>query len=137
MLILKIKTLMVNFFKNIIICFFPNEHTEFIYLGNIDYLFKKNTEEYNIVKDFILIVDEAARPKWCPKWFLRLLELYKNDNLTINKLHNKITKDIRITNMSTIYHSYDIIIYGYFNPEIKYCLENLKEKLLYETDTQI
>jgi len=128
---------MVSFFKNIIICFFPNEYTEFIYLGTIDYLFEKNTKEYNIIRDFILVVDGVARPKWCPKWFLRLLELYKDNNSIVNKLHSKITKNIRITNMSTTYHSHNIIIQGYFNPEIMYSIERLKEKLLYETDTQI
>jgi hypothetical protein len=127
----------MNFFKNIITCFFPNEYTEFIYLGNIDYLFEKNTEEYNIIRDFILVVDRNARPKWCPKWFLRLLELYKDNNSTIDKLHNKITKNIRIMYMHTVHHSHNVIIYGYFSPEIKYSIEILKEKLLYETDTQI
>lgn len=121
----------------IINCFYPNEYTEFIYLGHVDYLFEKETKEYNIIKDFILVVDGAARPKWCPKWFLRLLELYKDNNSLANKLHNKITKGIRIMNMSVVDHSYDILIYGYFNPEIKYKIEKIKEELLNETDTQI
>lgn len=121
----------------IINCFYPNEYTEFIYLGHVDYLFEKETKEYNIIKDFILVVDGAARPKWCPKWFLRLLELYKDNNSLANKLHNKITKGIRIMNMSVVDHSYDISIYGYFNPEINYKIEKIKEELLNETDTQI
>lgn len=121
----------------IINCFYPNERTEFIYLGHIDYLFEKETKEYNIIKSFILTVDKAARPKWCPKWFLRLLELYRDNNPTAYKLHNKLTKGIRIIDMGVVNHSYDIIIYGYFNPEIKYKIEIIKEELLNETNTQI
>jgi hypothetical protein len=118
---------MVTLSKNIIRCLLPNERTKFIYLG----------KEYYIMKSFILTVDGAARPKWCPKWFLRLLELYRDNNPTAYKLHNKITKGIRIIDMGVVNHSYDIIIYGYFNPEIKYKIEIIKEELLNETNTQI
>jgi hypothetical protein len=65
----------------------------------------------------VIAMDGEARPRWCPKWFLRFLHLFGNDNSVVrirnrflNKLHNRITKGIFLWDYKTKWSWYDLRI---------------------------
>jgi hypothetical protein len=65
----------------------------------------------------VIAMDGEARPGWCPKWFLRFLHLFGNDNSVVrirnrflNKLHNRITKGIFLWDYKTKWSWYDLRI---------------------------
>ena len=111
---------------DLIECFIPTKGLEYRYLGYSFYYVKKDgtiTETEKFLKEFFIEVDKVARPKWCPKFFLRLLNLFGNDNSIVRvrnwKLHNlfiKITKGIQITDTKWKYDSFRI--YGSFTKEL-------------------
>ena len=102
-------------------CFFPARGYKYTYLGYAFYYPGKIDE--TLLKMFFKKVDKVARPWWCPKFVLRLLHLYGNDNSIVrvkywwaHNLFNKITKGVMITDMKWKYDSYRI--YGRFPEEI-------------------
>ena len=107
-------------------CFFPKVGNEFGYLGYAYYYVKPDgsiSKQEEILKEFFIEVDKAARPKWCPKFVLRLLNLFGNDNSIVRvrnrRLHdlfNKITGGIQITDTKWKYDSFRI--YGSFTKEL-------------------
>ena len=95
------------------------------YLGYVYIPYDRGTEPYDICRNFLEFVDKQARPWWCPRWFLRFLHVYGNDNsiarVSNRKLHNLygwIMNGIQITDIKTKWHESDIRIYGYFTREI-------------------
>jgi len=63
-------------------CFFHKAGGEFGYLGYTYYYVKRDgsvTKGEELLKEFFIEVDKAARPWWCPKFVLRLLNLFGND----------------------------------------------------------
>ena len=107
-------------------CFFPEKGNEFGYLGYAFYYVKQDgsvSKQEEILKEFFIEVDKVARPKWCPKFVLRLLNLFGNDNSIVRvrnrRLHdlfNKITGGIQITDTKWKYDSFRI--YGRFTKEL-------------------
>jgi len=64
-----------------------------------------------------LSMDYEAKPKWCPRWFLRFLHVFGNDksivrvrNLTLSNLHRKLTKGIQFWDWKTKWSNYDLRI---------------------------
>ena len=66
-------------------------------------------------------MDYKAKPKWCPRWFLRFLQLFGNDNSIVrvrnrrlSNLKRKLTKGIQLTDYKTKWYDYDlrISVYG-------------------------
>ena len=120
-------------FKQIWKCFFPGDY-KYSYLGYTYNPYEKGTKEYAIIQKFIIDVDKIARPKYCPKFILRLLQLFGNDN-SIVRLRNrrfsewlrKILKGIMITDLKTKWDEYDIRIYGYFPKEIDEKIEEIEK----------
>ena len=62
-------------------------------------------------------MDHKARPKWCPRWFLRFLHLFGSDNSIVRvrnfPLHNlskRLTKGIMIWDFKTKWDYYDLRI---------------------------
>ena len=96
--------------------FFPADfHQQYRYLGAVPW----NTESdiFKVIEPLVIFMDYKARPWWCPKWFLRFLHLFGNDNSIVrmrNKrlhdLHKKITKGIFIWDYKTKWHWYDLRI---------------------------
>jgi len=108
-------------FKQFRECIFCNEYSAYGYLGVSWNPYDKGTVEHNIIKDFIIFVDKIARPKYFPKFILRLLNLYGNDNSIVrvrnrflSDLQSKILSDIMITDIKTKWYYHDIRIYGMF-----------------------
>ena len=79
--------------------FFPKDFSEkYGYLGSVpDYKYYDQA-----MVALVLTMDYEAKPKWCPRWFLRFLDVFGNDrsivrvrNWTLHNLFNKLTKGIR------------------------------------------
>jgi hypothetical protein len=100
--------------------FFPKDFSEkYGYLG---YIYTSDDGGASqVIRPLILAMDKKAKPKWCPRWFLRLLDLFGNDksivrvrNRTLSNLHHKLTKGYRFMDWKTKWDWYDlrISIYG-------------------------
>jgi uncharacterized coiled-coil DUF342 family protein len=62
-------------------------------------------------------MDYEAKPKWCPRWFLRFTDVFGNDksivrvrNHKLNNLHRKLTKGIIFWDWKTKWSDYDLRI---------------------------
>jgi len=95
---------------------FPQSFEEkYGYLGSIPY--DEKSEVFKAMYPLILAMDYEARPKWCPRWFLRFLHLFGSDksvvrvrNFTLHKLHRKLTKGIMLIDYKTKWEWYDLRI---------------------------
>ena len=96
--------------------FFPNSFEEkYSYLGSIPY--NENSDLFKAMYPLVLAMDYEAKPKWCPRWFLRFLHLFGNDksivrvrNFTLHNLFKKLTKGIMIWDYKTKWEWYDLRI---------------------------
>lgn len=99
--------------KDIRVIFFPkNFHEKYSYLGSVPY-----RDEKTMLHALVIAMDYEAKPKWCPRWFLRFLYLFGSDNsivrvrnFTLHRLHQKLTKGIRIWDYKTKWTDYDLRI---------------------------
>lgn len=115
--------------------FFPiNTAEKYGYLGITYNIFKKDSEPYYILNNFIKNVDKMVKPWWCPRWFLRYLHLFGNDNSIVRvrnwKLHdlkNKITNGVLITDLKGKWGT--MRIYGYFTDDIQKYADETEKKL--------
>ena len=94
--------------------FFPKDFSEkYGYLGSVpDYKYYDQA-----MVALVLAMDYEAKPKWCPRWFLRFLDVFGNDrsivrvrNWTLHNLFNKLTKGIRFVDYKTKWQGYDLRI---------------------------
>ena len=96
--------------------FFPNGFEEkYSYLGSVPY--NEDSEVFKAMYPLVLAMDYEAKPRWCPRWFLRFLHLFGNDksivrvrNFTLHKLHRKLTKGIMLIDYKTKWEWYDLRI---------------------------
>jgi len=100
--------------------FFPKDFYEkYMYLGSVPW----NAEGaiFKAMEPLVIFMDYKARPKWCPRWFLRLLQLFGNDNSIVrvrnrrlSNLKRMLTKGIQLTDYKTKWYDYDlrISVYG-------------------------
>jgi len=96
--------------------FFPNSFEEkYGYLGSVPY--NENSDLFKAMYPLVLAMDYEAKPKYCPRWFLRFLHLFGNDksivrvrNFTLHNLYKKLTKGIMIWDYKTKWEWYDLRI---------------------------
>ena len=96
--------------------FFPKDFYEkYSYLGSIPY--KDESPYFKAIYPLILAMDYEAKPKWCPRWVLRFLDVFGNDssivrvrNYTLHNLFSKLTKGIRFVDYKTKWQDYDLRI---------------------------
>jgi hypothetical protein len=96
--------------------FFPKDFNEkYGYLGSVPY--NEDGPYFKALLPLVLAMDYEARPKLCPKWFLRFLEVFGNDrsivrvrNFTLHNLHRKLTKGMRFIDYKTKWEDYDLRI---------------------------
>jgi hypothetical protein len=96
--------------------FFPNGFEEkYSYLGSVPY--NEDSEVFKAMYPLILAMDYEAKPKWCPRWFLRFLHLFGSDksvvrvrNFRLHNLEKKLTKGIFIWDYKTKWEWYDLRI---------------------------
>ena len=94
--------------------FFPKSFSEkYGYLGSVpdDKYYDK------AMVPLVLVMDYEAKPWWCPRWFLRFLDVFGNDksivrvrNWALHNLHTKLTKGITFTDYKTKWSWYDLRI---------------------------
>lgn len=96
--------------------FFPRNFEEkYRYLGSVYML--EDSDIFKVMEPLIIFMDYKARPKWCPRWFLRFLHLFGNDNsivrvrnFRLSNLKSKLTKGIFLTDWKTKWGWYDLRI---------------------------
>jgi hypothetical protein len=95
--------------------FFPSKLERYGYLSIAFY--SDDSEYYKAIYPLVLAMDYEAKPKWCPRWFLRFLHVFGNDkslvrvrNLTLSNLHRKLTKGIQFWDWKTKWYHYDLRI---------------------------
>jgi hypothetical protein len=96
--------------------FFPkNFYEKYKYLGSVPY--RELGPLFKAMYPLVLAMDYEAKPKGCPRWFLRFLHLFGSDNSIIRvrnrTLHNlvvKLTKGIMMNDYKTKWADYDLRI---------------------------
>jgi hypothetical protein len=92
--------------------FFPKGFEKYGYLGYIPY-----REDKTMIHALVMAMDAEAKPTWCPRWFLRFLDVFGNDKSIVRvrnrKLHNlfrKLTKGIVFWDYKIKWSDYDLRI---------------------------
>jgi hypothetical protein len=92
-----------------------NFHEKYCYLGCVPY--DENSKIFRAMLPLVLAMDYEAKPKWCPRWFLRFLDVFGNDrsivrvrNHKLHNLHRRLTKGIRLNDYKTKWQWYDLRI---------------------------
>jgi hypothetical protein len=96
--------------------FFPkNFYEKYHYLGAVPY--REQGELFNAIYPLILAMDYEAKPKFCPRWFLRFLHLFGSDNsiarvrnFRLHGLEKYLTKGIVMWDYKTKWTDYDLRI---------------------------
>ena len=96
--------------------FFPKDFYEkYHYLGSVPY--KDRGDLFKAIYPLILAMDYEAKPKFCPRWFLRFLHLFGCDNSIVrvrnrflHDLQRKLTKGTLIWDYKTKWENYDLRI---------------------------
>jgi hypothetical protein len=95
--------------------FFPRGFEEkYGYLGTAIW---EESSFFNYIYPLVLAMDYEAKPKWCPRWFLRFTHVFGNDksivrvrNRYLSDLHGKLTKGIQFWDWKTKWSEYDLRI---------------------------
>jgi hypothetical protein len=100
--------------------FFPKDFYEkYKYLGSVPW--REEGAVFKAMEPLVVFMDYKAKPKWCPRWVLRFLQLFGNDNSIVrvrnrrlSNLKRKLTKGIQLTDYKTKWYDYDlrISVYG-------------------------
>lgn len=95
--------------------FFPKGFERYGYLGT--QLCNEDGKYFKALYPLVLAMDYEAKPKLCPRWFLRFLHVFGSDrsivrvrNWTLHNLHRKLTKGIAFVDWKTKWESYDLRI---------------------------
>jgi len=96
--------------------FFPKTFNEkYKYLGSVPW--DEDEDIFKAIEPLVIFMDHKAKPKWCPRWFLRFLHLFGNDNSIVrmrnyrlSRLKTKLTKGIKIWDYKTKWEWYDLRI---------------------------
>lgn len=122
---------------------FPkNFYEKYHYLGSVPY--NEAGTIFEAMEPLIIFMDYKAKPWWCPRWFLRFLHLFGNDNSIVrvrnrflSNLHHKITGYIMIMDYKTKWKDYDLRISVVGNRQVQSlatAIENRYYELGYRTD---
>ncbi len=81
--------------NDIRVVFAPRTFSEkYSYLGSVPY--ENGSPIFQAIEPLIIFMDYRARPKWCPRWFLRFLYLFGSDSSVVRvrnyKLHRLLIK---------------------------------------------
>lgn len=100
--------------------FFPKDFQEkYQYLGSVP--LKEDSDIFKAMEPLVVFMDQKAKPKYCPRWVLRFLYLFGNDNSivrvrnwTLYSLSKRLTKGIQLIDYKTKWKDYDlrISVYG-------------------------
>lgn len=110
--------------EDIRIVFFPKTfHEKYSYLGSIPW--RDDGDIFKAMEPLVIFMDYKVKPKLCPRWFLRFLNLFGNDNSIVRvrnrKLHNlfnDLTNGYKIVDYKTKWEWYDLRISIYGSPQM-------------------
>jgi hypothetical protein len=95
--------------------FFPKGFEKYGYLGT--HLYGTVGDYFNALYPLVLAMDYEAKPKLCPRWFLRFLHVFGSDrsivrvrNWSLHDLLRKLTKGIAFIDWKTKWQDYDLRI---------------------------
>ena len=95
--------------------FFPKGFEKYGYLGT--QIWNEEGDCFKALYPLVLAMDYEAKPKFCPRWFLRFLHVFGSDksivrvrNWTLHNFLRKLTKGIAFVDWKTKWHSYDLRI---------------------------
>jgi hypothetical protein len=95
--------------------FFPKGFEKYGYLGT--QLWNEDGVYFKALYPLVLALDYEAKPKLCPRWFLRFLHVFGSDrsivrvrNWTLHDLLRKLTKNIAFVDWKTKWQDYDLRI---------------------------
>jgi hypothetical protein len=95
--------------------FFPKGFEKYGYLGT--QIWNEDGDCFKALYPLVLALDYEAKPKWCPRWFLRFLHVFGSDksivrvrNWTLHNLLRKLTKGISFVDWKTKWSHYDLRI---------------------------
>jgi len=95
--------------------FFPKRFEKYGYLGT--HLWNEEGDCFNALYPLVLAMDYEAKPKLCPRWFLRFLHVFGSDrsivrvrNWSLHDLLRKLTKGIAFIDWKTKWADYDLRI---------------------------
>jgi hypothetical protein len=95
--------------------FFPKGFEKYGYLGT--HLWNEDGEYFKALYPLVLALDYEAKPKLCPRWFLRFLHVFGSDrsivrvrNWTLHDLLRNLTKGIAFVDWKTKWQDYDLRI---------------------------
>ena len=124
--------------------FFPiDENEKYEYLGNF-YVSRYNqkgeeSKYYQAIMPLVKAMDKEAKPWWCPRWFLRFLEVFGNDrsivrvrNWTLHNLHSKITRGTRFIDWKTKWEWYDLRISISASKELNDMADQIEKDFYYK-----
>ena len=111
--------------NDIRVVFFPKTFSEkYSYLGTT--IGKDEGIFFDALYPLVLALDYKAKPKWCPRWFLRFLHLFGSDNSivrvrnwTLHNLEKKLTRGIQFTDWKIKWTYYDLRISIYAPQDIQ------------------
>ena len=120
--------------------FFPKGFERYGYLGT--QIWNEGGTYFKALYPLVLALDYEAKPKWCPRWFLRFLHLFGSDNSVVrvrnrrlHNLENKLTKGIMFVDWKTKWHDYDLRI-SIYAPEHLQELASAIEDRFYDRGRQ-
>ena len=95
--------------------FFPKGFEKYGYLGT--QIWNEKSDCFKALYPLVLALDYEAKPKWCPRWFLRFLHVFGSDksivrvrNRRLHNLERKLTKGIAFVDWKTKWSEYDLRI---------------------------
>ena len=114
--------------------FFPRSfHEKYQYLGCVPW--KEDSDMFKALEPLVIYMDYKAKPKWCPRWVLRFLHLFGNDNSIVRvrnwKLHNlskRLTKGYLITDYKTKWTEYDLRISVYGDERMNELVRSIEDR---------
>ena len=120
--------------------FFPKGFEKYGYLGT--QIWNEDGDYFKALYPLVLALDYEAKPKWCPRWFLRFLHVFGSDrsivrvrNRRLHNLERKLTKGIAFVDWKTKWSNYDLRI-SIHAPEHLQELASAIENQFYSTGRQ-
>ena len=111
--------------------FFPKGFEKYGYLGT--QIWNEKGSYFKALYPLVLALDYEAKPKWCPRWFLRFLHVFGSDksivrvrNWTLHNLLRKLTKSIAFVDWKTKWHDYDLRISIHGPEHLQELAENIE-----------
>lgn len=122
--------------------FFPFTFNEkYKYLGSVPW--KESGEIFQAMEPLVIFMDSKAKPWWCPRFVLRFLHLFGDDNSIVrvrnrflSNLKQKITKGYTLVDYKTKWEWYDLRISVYGSKQMQDLADAIEAKF-YEDGRRI